>query len=261
MSLALAVLFSSACAKQETPPLSAGLDLQKYRSIAVRSTPYTREEATFVPPVKGAGAGSAQGAGEGTAAFLGGCAVGSGGILLLFCIALTPVATITGAMVGAGASHSVEEVTSATASLKDALKKVAPAKALELALVKSLRSTERASYDVRALSKSEAKLTNNDLAKLGFDAVVDVKVSNLDLAVFGRIDPDASVTCTATVTVHDTVNRSASLPLSWTYQSNRYGYFDLAKKDARLLRRVFDESYEKIVAMIVNDLNSNRPAN
>jgi hypothetical protein len=156
--MALAVLFSSACAKQELPPLSAGLDLQKYKSIAVRSTPYTREEATFVPPVKGAGAGSAQGAGEGTVAFLGGCLGPGDPLISLICIALTPVATITGAMIGAGASHSVEEVTSATASLKDALKKAAPAKALELALVKSLRSTERASYDVRALSKSEAKL-------------------------------------------------------------------------------------------------------
>ncbi len=260
-SLALAALFIGACAERKLPPVSMGIDLQKYNVIAIRSVPYERGAAPFDPPVKGAGAGTAQGAGEGTLGWIGGCALGSAGILLPICLVLTPVATVTGAIAGAGASHSAKEVTSATTALKNALNEAAPAEALKQAVVRKIRETRRARYEVRALSESEASLSYAELSKLGFDAVLDVRVSHLDLAVIGRIDPAAKVIVAVHGSVYDTAAQSASLPLSWTYHSDRHGYFDLAKDNARLLNQLLEQAYDKIATLIVNDLHTDLSLN
>lgn len=107
---------------------------------------------------------------------------------------------------------------------------------------------------VRILTKNEANLPNAELSRLGFDAVLKVEVTHFDLAVLGRIDPDATAIVMVRGSFHDTAGLSPSVPLSWTYQGERHGYFELAKDNAGLLRKAFKQSFDKIAARIVDDL-------
>jgi len=71
--------------------------------------------------------------------------------------------------------------------------------------------------------------------------------------VLGKIDPDATAVMMVRGRLHDTAGLSVSVPLSWTYQGERHDYFDLAKDNAGLLRKVFQQSYDNIAARIVDD--------
>jgi hypothetical protein len=175
-------------------------------------------------------------------------------LLLMFCIALLPVGAVTGAIVGAGAAHSEESVEQATRSLKSALAEAQPVAGVERAIIEEMRGIGDSRYQVHAMSKSEKGLSNQELTKHGIDAVLEVKVSHLDLAVFGKLDPDASISLTVRASLHGTNNGTISAPLTWTYLGDRHDYFDLAADDGRLLRDLVGQSYEKIGKMIVTDL-------
>jgi hypothetical protein len=222
-----------------------------YKVIAVRMVS-AREDPEFEPPLSGAGSGATEGA---RSAVGGGCGGGAGGpIGAALCLGLLSVAAITGAVVGAGLSHSEQEVAEATAALKQALAEAAPAAGVERAVVKQIGEIEQGRYQARKLSAHEAGLSNAELAERGFDAVLKLEVSELDLAIFGKIDPDAAVVLSVRANLSDTASSTISAPLAWTYVGSHHDYFDLAAEDARELRGAIDRSYEAISGLIVADL-------
>jgi len=250
--IVIAVL--QACAGQNLPPIDTGMRADQYESIAIRAIPYKPNVARIRSPVEGAGEGASAGAEAGTIGWLGACGIGSGGILLLACLVVTPVATVTGAIAGAAASHSPEEVTSATTALKNVFEEATPAVGLTRAVARSLQETRSKMRQSRILSSSETSLTDPELLRLGFDAVLEVEIIQFDLAVYGQFDPEAAVNIVVRADLRETAGRSTSIPLSWTYEGNRQSYFELAKDNARLLRKTFNRSYDETAALIVGDL-------
>ncbi len=170
-----------------------------------------------------------------------------------------PVAAVIGAIVGAGARHSEEEVTDATAALKKALAEAAPDVGLRNAIVDRVVAASGGRYRIRALSAQETRLADEDLAGLGIDTILQLEVSRIDLAVFGRIDPDAAIALTVRAGLHATTGGLAHTPASWTYIGDRHNYFKLAADNAGLLRDLMNRSYEEISAFIVADLFCGRP--
>lgn len=157
-------------------------------------------------------------------------------------------------MAGAGASHSKEEVTNATVALKNALERATPAEDVKKAVAGELKKYRGGRYEVRALSQSEAGLSNEALANAGFDAVLDIEVQDLDLEVFGRINPDAAVVLAIRASLNSILRRKNTVPFSWTYRGERYSYFVLAKADARLLRSSIKNVCARISTLVVLDL-------
>jgi len=252
--LVIMALIPQACADQNLPPINTGIQGNQYKSIAIRAVSYELDPAQFPTPVEGAAEGTSEGAKTATIGWLGGCTIGSGGILLLACLAVTPVATVTGSIVGAGSSHSADEVTRATTALKNALKEARPTKGLTQAVARNLVRLKPEGRVTRTLCASETHLTDTELSRLGFDAVLEVEVIVFDLAVYGTFDPEASVKMMVHGDLHETAGRSASMPLSWTYLGERHSYFEFAKGNAQLFHKALEQSYDETAKLIIDDL-------
>jgi hypothetical protein len=167
---------------------------------------------------------------------------------------VTPAATVAGAVSDTGASYGEEEAANATTVLKNALARATPAEDVKQAVARELGSFRGGRYEIRALSQSEAGLPNEALANAGFDAVLDIEVQDLDLIVIGRFPPEAAITLTIRASLNSISHRQDTVPFSWTYRGNPYGYFSLAKADARLLRSSIKKVCTRISTLVVLDL-------
>jgi hypothetical protein len=228
----------------------------------VRLAPYKDKVDSFQTPVDRA-TGTAESAGQGARTGLraaGDClkkSEGAGefwGFALIFCTAFIPVSVVVGTIVGITLSHSEEEVTIATVALKKTLAEAAPNDLVTQAVTTFISELEDGKYEARSLSGAEAGLSSVDLAKQGIDAVIDLEVTRIDLAVFGELDPDAAITLNVRGRFRDSTDDRALPNLSWFYVGERHDYFDLAADDARLLRSEIEQGYEKISRLIVSDL-------
>lgn len=251
----ISVLFLASCTSTVPPhPEFGRAQTRDYEAIVVRSRPFTGN-IEFEQPLAGVGRGAAVGAGQASAEMILGCMESGGDPLVgLFCMTLTPIAAITGAIVGAGVSHTEQEITHATKILKDTIAAANPVANMQHFVVRRLRQTRDGRYDIRALSEHETNLNNAELAERGIDLVLELEMTQLDLAVFGRIDPDAAVIFTIRAHLNDTHKGHVSVPISWIYKGVRHDYFELAANNARLLHQSINQSYEDVSALIVDDL-------
>ena len=252
--LVLALVLASCVERQPGPPVGAYAEKRGYRVIAIRVEPYQAELGRFAEPVKGAGRGAAVGAKDGTGGMVGGCIIGSGGLLLLVCLALTPVAAVTGAIVGAGSAHSGVEVTRATEALQDAILAAKPDEGIREALSARLRELPDQRFEFVYPSGIEDSLSDAQLGSKGIDAVLRLQVIHLDLEVRGEIDPDAAIIYAVRGSLDDATGKRSSALVTWTFRSKRRDYFELAADEARRLRESINRSYEEIGELIVADL-------
>lgn len=245
-------LILASCVETLPPPDFAGALGQDYRVIAVRSKTLYQDDILFQQPVNGAGSGAASGAAQATGEVLGGC--GTGGASLLICLGLAPIAAIVGAIYGSIHAHSEREVAQASAKLKEGIAEAEPGPGIERAVVTRLRIAGSGRYEVRTLSGNELNLTSVELGEEGIDAILEIEVSRLDLAVFGRIDPDAAIILAVRAAMVDTRVGLTAPALTWAYHGAHHDYFELAGNDARLLRDSIIQSYEEVAELIVSKI-------
>ena len=250
----LSVLTLTSCTDHKPPlPELALLRTEDYEVIAVRSKPFEVSN-DWEEPIRGRLGGGALVAGQATGQCIVQCTSEPDPFSMVVCLVLTPIATVAGAIYGAATGHSEEEVTQAVTALKEAITAATPVTGVEQAVMTRLRTTGDGRMQWRTLSQSELNLSVEELAELGIDAVLELRVSPIDLAMFGRIDPDAALVLAVRAELIDTNSGSASVGASWAYEGTHYNYFDMAENEARLLRESIQQSYDKIAQVIVADL-------
>lgn len=206
-------------------------------ALEVRAT-YGAPEVAM--PIKGA----VQGAGAGALATIvvGGDGGGPPGLVLG--ILLSPFGAIGGAI----AAHSSEEVTQAHTNLVTALKETD----LAVLLRKDVRAKEHET--ARRVVVNAASMVDADTGnKLAADSRLELDLFDLQLLNEGAFSPDV----TALLMVRGSVrlgDGGCLLQRTWFYRSQARNYFELAANQAALLRRELEVAADKVAAKIVSDL-------
>lgn len=180
------------------------------------------------------------------------------GAAIVLCLGVITVAaaaaTLVGGVAGATLAHKKEEIIRATEALKQALSTAEPVAGIEKALVFPLGTAAAEPEAADLIARSRPDLPLAELKELGVDGVIRVEVTQLDLAVYGRLDPDVQVIITARGRLVDTETGDKSAVYSWSHRGPREDYFDMAENDARPLRAAIQQSYDGISQLIVADL-------
>jgi len=162
------------------------------------------------------------------------------GAVVLFCLALVPVGAVVGAVAGASASDSIEEIETATLALRTTLQAADPAQGIRRAVTDALQ--------VRGIPVEPANGSGDA------QHILELSVSSFDLLVIGRIDAEAAIVLNVQADLRYRDGTARSPPMSYGFISAPVEYLDLARDDAELLARMIEEAYVRTAGLIVDDL-------
>jgi hypothetical protein len=238
----------------ESPPpsvMAGGSRLKASEPLALVVQPFDPGSGAFDEPL-GRGESAAVGAATGSRAGLAcleelgrGTSDGPGAAIItavgvLFCLALVPVGAAVGAVAGASAADSVDDIEKATLALRTALESADPAEGIG-------RTTTNALH-ARGVTVEPAEEPG------GAEHTLTMSVSSFDLLVIGRIDAEAAVVLNVQADLKDRNGTTRSPPMSYGFIGEPVDYLDLARDDAELLTRMIEKAYVRTAELIVDDL-------
>jgi hypothetical protein len=194
--------------------------------------------------VRGSGEGATKAMGE----YLGNPPSGDGGVLWLLTL---PVALPISAVVGAGMSHSEEEVDAALAAYDRVRHDEAFQDSIGRQILGAMKDNTAGQWScIELASDSEPRscATYQSIAQMQL-------YSDFALKVVGEYDPD--IHFFGTVVGHvstDHVEKNAYVSAKWAYRDELGDFFALTANDAALLRSELKAILDRFVTGIVEDL-------
>jgi hypothetical protein len=253
-----ALLIASACqVPQVTPPSTA---LRQSLGVIVVTT---SDEPTLGPIAPPGTVGAAAGAGAGALAGLrvagaiGGAdgSVRSGGgdpipIFPIIGIAIAPITTLVGAVVGAAIAPSEKEVAAARAKLSSVWSNSRPNAALTRAFLDRVQTfgwTTHVADDGTATLLSQAAPVSNGASAP--DTTLQIGVEALDLAYDGGFDPDIHIGIRTFARFSRTADDAELYRASWTIVRKGLSYFTYAKQPTAFQSRI-----EQLTAIAADEM-------
>ena len=258
-ALLLAAALLAGCTETKFFPPSPDLraHLGPTAAVAMPGQPMLQ----LAKPVGGTGSAALIGAGQGASVGLGTAAVGcsggdgyacAGGVLLGAAIAI--VAAPVGAIAGAINSHSQLEVSTADASLHAAFAEARASATHRLRDRVVAAGQGLSAYRLSSYAAPAGGGPAEGAAAGGFTSALEIAVTDLDLPLDGRIDPDAALVITADARLIDARTGAELYRRTWSYLGRSRNYFREAADNARLLRADIEDGLAKLAARMVDDL-------
>ena len=259
---ALGLALSSCAEARFDPPSQALRD--DLGSIVVVAVP--AHKATTIDRPATSGEAALYGAGQGALGSItlgldicksGALAARAPGLLicafgLALAVATAPVTALAGAGIGAAVAHPEKEIGDASTNIEAVLHDVRPSEALRDAVANSGRW--RVGHALEAREGGASGGTFRDWSSEGFNTVLQVQITQMQLRNEGEIDPDVTVVLDAQADLIRIRDTRLLYSRSWRYQSEEHEFFDVAEDRAQRLRREIMTGVNALGHKIVHDL-------